>query len=64
VGLVLLNWDIGDLLLLTGKARTDWSDKLVTFEVAAVVELPGALPLRWTEPEYSPANPSLGRALG
>lgn len=56
-GLVLPDWETGDLLLLTGEARTDWQERSVTFELAAVVELPGALPLRWSEPQYSPANP-------
>jgi predicted pyridoxine 5'-phosphate oxidase superfamily flavin-nucleotide-binding protein len=46
-GLVLPDWETGDLLLLTGEARTDWQERSVTFELTAVVELPGALPLRW-----------------
>ena len=60
VGLLFPDWDTGDLLLLTGTARTDWSQRSVLFELTAVVELPGALPLRWSEPEFSPANPRLG----
>ncbi|MFC1432186.1 pyridoxamine 5'-phosphate oxidase family protein [Streptacidiphilus sp. N1-3] len=56
-GLLFPDWESGGLLLLTGEARTDWADRSVTFELTAAVELPGALPLRWTEPEYSPANP-------
>ena len=59
-GLVLPDWETGDLLLLTGEARTDWQQRSVTFDLTAVVELPGALPLRWSEPQYSPANPPLG----
>jgi predicted pyridoxine 5'-phosphate oxidase superfamily flavin-nucleotide-binding protein len=57
-GLLFPDWETGDLLLLTGQARTDWDTMSVDFEVAAVVELPGALPLRWSEPEFSPANPA------
>ena len=56
-GLVLPDWETGDLLLLTGTARTDWQQRSVTFDLTAVVELPGALPQRWSEPQYSPANP-------
>ncbi|MFI6449105.1 pyridoxamine 5'-phosphate oxidase family protein [Kitasatospora sp. NPDC050543] len=58
-GLVFPDWETGDLLLLTGEARTDWQQRSVTFDLTAVVELPGALPLRWSEPQYSPANPPL-----
>ncbi|WP_042378646.1 pyridoxamine 5'-phosphate oxidase family protein [Streptacidiphilus melanogenes] len=58
-GLVLPDWESGDTLLLTGEARTDWQERSVEFELTAAVLLPGALPLRWTEPEYSPANPPL-----
>ncbi|MEY9870917.1 putative pyridoxine 5'-phosphate oxidase superfamily flavin-nucleotide-binding protein [Streptacidiphilus sp. MAP12-33] len=58
-GLVLPDWESGDLLLLTGEARTDWSERVVDFEATAVVLLPRALPMRWTEPEFSPANPPL-----
>jgi predicted pyridoxine 5'-phosphate oxidase superfamily flavin-nucleotide-binding protein len=58
-GLVLPDWDTGDTLLLTGEARTDWQERSVDFELTAAVHLPGALPMRWTEPEFSPANPPL-----
>jgi predicted pyridoxine 5'-phosphate oxidase superfamily flavin-nucleotide-binding protein len=58
-GLVLPDWETGDTLLLTGEARTDWQERSVDFELTAAVHLPGALPMRWTEPEFSPANPPL-----
>ncbi|WP_042416024.1 pyridoxamine 5'-phosphate oxidase family protein [Streptacidiphilus anmyonensis] len=58
-GLVLPDWESGDTLLLTGEARTNWQERSVEFELTAAVLLPGALPMRWTEPEYSPANPPL-----
>jgi predicted pyridoxine 5'-phosphate oxidase superfamily flavin-nucleotide-binding protein len=63
-GLAFPDWETGDLLLLTGEARTDWQERTVTFELTAVVELPGALPLRWSEPQYSPANPSSAASGG
>ncbi|MEU3460380.1 pyridoxamine 5'-phosphate oxidase family protein [Streptomyces sp. NPDC006733] len=59
-GLLFPDWDTGTLLLLTGRAVTDWTDRSVTFALAAVVELPDALSLRWSEPQYSPANPARG----
>jgi predicted pyridoxine 5'-phosphate oxidase superfamily flavin-nucleotide-binding protein len=59
-GLVFPDWEAGDLLLLTGEARTDWQNRSVAFELTAVVQLPGAVPLRWSEPEFSPALPPLG----
>jgi predicted pyridoxine 5'-phosphate oxidase superfamily flavin-nucleotide-binding protein len=59
-GLVLPDWENGDALLLTGEARTDWQERSVDFELTAAVHLPGALPTRWTEPEFSPALAALG----
>ena len=59
-GLLFPDWDTGSLLLVTGTARTDWSpdiERSVTFTVDETVELRGALPLQWSAPEYSPANP-------
>jgi predicted pyridoxine 5'-phosphate oxidase superfamily flavin-nucleotide-binding protein len=59
-GLVFPDWDTGSLLLLSGTARTDWStraERSVALTIERVVELPGALPMRWSAPEYSPANP-------
>jgi uncharacterized protein len=56
-GLVFPGWETGDLLLLTGTAHTDWTERAVEFVVDEAVELAGAVPLLWSEPEYSPANP-------
>jgi predicted pyridoxine 5'-phosphate oxidase superfamily flavin-nucleotide-binding protein len=56
-GLLFPDWRTGDLLLLTGSARTDWSDRAVEFELDEGMCLPGAVPLVWSEPEYSPASP-------
>jgi uncharacterized protein len=59
-GLVFPDWETGTLLYLTGTAHTDWSagaERSVIFDLAEVVELYGALPQRWSDPEFSPANP-------
>ncbi len=66
-GLLVPDWETGGALLITGEARTDWSDpaaaglpgaeRVVDLTVTGVVELADATPLSWTEPEYSPANP-------
>ncbi|MDQ1070520.1 hypothetical protein QFZ32_005960 [Streptomyces canus] len=45
-------------LQLTGEASTEFGeDRRVRFTVRETVETPSALPLRWSAPEYSPANP-------
>ena len=57
IGLALLELATGSLLQLTGRARIDWhpsaatpeAEREVTIEIEEVVELPGALPLRWDE---------------
>lgn len=56
-GLLFPDWETGDLLLLTGTARTDWADRSVEFDLDEAVHLAGAVPLLWSEPEYSPSNP-------
>ncbi|MDH6143026.1 putative pyridoxine 5'-phosphate oxidase superfamily flavin-nucleotide-binding protein [Kitasatospora sp. GP30] len=66
-GLLFIDWDTGTTLQLTGTARTDWdpshaaqvtgAQRLVDFTVTGVAESVTALPLRWTEPGYSPFNP-------
>ncbi|MGV9406943.1 pyridoxamine 5'-phosphate oxidase family protein [Streptomyces sp. NPDC003667] len=59
-GLLLLDWTTGTTLQLTGSART-WfgagDERTVRFTVTGAVHTPTALPLRWSAPEYSPANP-------
>ncbi|MFB7662765.1 pyridoxamine 5'-phosphate oxidase family protein [Kitasatospora sp. NPDC056138] len=58
-GLLLPDWETGAALLLTGRARTDWTGttRTVDFTVTETVELFPAAPLTWTAPEYSAANP-------
>ncbi|WP_405980676.1 pyridoxamine 5'-phosphate oxidase family protein [Streptomyces sp. NBC_00158] len=59
-GLLFPDWEGGGLLQLSGRARTEYGpggSRAVRFRVEAVVEglHPGRL--RWSAPEYSPANP-------
>ncbi|MFJ7126544.1 pyridoxamine 5'-phosphate oxidase family protein [Streptomyces sp. NPDC098101] len=58
-GLLLPDWETGTTLQLTGRAHTEYGpeDRVVRFRADRVVETPGASPLRWSPPEYSPANP-------
>ncbi|MFF5245847.1 pyridoxamine 5'-phosphate oxidase family protein [Streptosporangium sp. NPDC000095] len=63
-GLLFLDWEGGDALHLTGRARIDWdpgsvpgAERLVRFEVGRVVRVPEASPLRWRFTEYSRHNP-------
>ncbi|WP_245685619.1 pyridoxamine 5'-phosphate oxidase family protein [Streptomyces yerevanensis] len=61
-GLLFLDWTTGTTLQLTGTARTEFApdgERTVRFTVTEAVETPGASPLRWSAPEYSPANPPL-----
>lgn len=63
-GLLFLDWTTGTTLQLTGKATPEFDEngeRRVRFTVAEVIESPTALPLRWSAPEYSPANPVPGR---
>ncbi|WP_405360617.1 pyridoxamine 5'-phosphate oxidase family protein [Kitasatospora sp. NBC_00085] len=66
-GVLLPDFETGGALLITGEARTDWSEqaaaglpgaeRVVDLTVTGVLELADATPLTWTDPEYSPANP-------
>jgi predicted pyridoxine 5'-phosphate oxidase superfamily flavin-nucleotide-binding protein len=59
-GLLFLDWTTGTALQLTGEARTEFDqdgERRVRFTLTEVVESAAALPLRWSAPEYSPANP-------
>ncbi|MER5404471.1 pyridoxamine 5'-phosphate oxidase family protein [Streptomyces sp. NPDC002769] len=61
-GLLFLDWTSGTVLRLTGTARAEYApdgERTVRFTVTGVVETPAGSPLRWSAPEYSPANPSL-----
>jgi hypothetical protein len=59
-GLLFLGWESGAALQLTGTARTEFTEdgeRTVRFTLTEVVETSAASPLRWSAPEYSPANP-------
>ena len=63
-GLLFLDWTTGGTLHLSGEARTEFGDdgeRTVRFTLTEAVHRPAALPLRWTAPEYSPANPDIAR---
>ncbi|WP_369389202.1 pyridoxamine 5'-phosphate oxidase family protein [Streptomyces sp. CG1] len=57
-GLLFLDWTTGDTLQLTGEAHADVTAGGVRFTLTRALWTPAALPLRWSAPEYSPANPS------
>ncbi|MFI2613535.1 pyridoxamine 5'-phosphate oxidase family protein [Streptomyces sp. NPDC018584] len=62
-GLLFLDWTTGTTLQLTGTARTDHADdgsRTVRFTLTEAVETRSASPWRWSDPEYSPANPAVG----
>ena len=56
-GLLFMDFATGSLLQLTGRATIDWDSdavacipgarRLVTFEIEEIIELPGAVALRW-----------------
>ncbi|MEU8773894.1 pyridoxamine 5'-phosphate oxidase family protein [Streptomyces sp. NPDC048606] len=59
-GLLFPDWEGGGVLQLSGRARTEFGadgERLVRFTVDAVVEALHPGRLRWSGPEYSPANP-------
>ncbi|MEU6509110.1 pyridoxamine 5'-phosphate oxidase family protein [Streptomyces sp. NPDC046942] len=63
-GLLFLDWTTGTTLQLTGEAHTEFTDggeRRVRFTLGAALWTPAALPLRWSAPEYSPANPDIAR---
>ncbi|MET7886054.1 pyridoxamine 5'-phosphate oxidase family protein [Streptomyces avermitilis] len=63
-GLLFLDWESGTTLQLTGTASTEFAadgERTVRFRVQEAVETPSALPLRWSAPAYSPANPEPAR---
>ncbi|MFE6225100.1 MULTISPECIES: pyridoxamine 5'-phosphate oxidase family protein [unclassified Streptomyces] len=59
-GLLFLDWENGTTLQVSGRAETVYrsGERFVRFRVDSVVETPAASPLRWSAPEYSPANPT------
>jgi len=66
-GLLFLQPETGSTLQLTGTLEIDWSpeaaatlpgaERVLRFSIEQVVERPGAIPLRWSRGEPSPANP-------
>lgn len=66
-GLLLVDWEAGDVLMLSGTARVDWSperaatvpgaQRMIDFAIDQVVDLPGASPLRWRLLDRSRFNP-------
>ncbi|AMT71608.1 pyridoxamine 5'-phosphate oxidase family protein [Mycobacteroides immunogenum] len=66
-GVLILDWHTGSTLQLTGTARLNWDEATfapgaqcsVDFTVEEVVEIINGSPLRWGNPEPSPANPPL-----
>ncbi|GAA3136317.1 pyridoxamine 5'-phosphate oxidase family protein [Planomonospora alba] len=70
-GLLFLDWESGDALHLTGRARVDWdprgvpgAQRLVGFDVDEAVHVRGAVPLRWTSGDHSRHNPPVTAAAG
>ncbi|MBU3064218.1 pyridoxamine 5'-phosphate oxidase family protein [Nocardia sp. NEAU-G5] len=67
-GLLILDWETGALLQVTGTAEINWDERTfatdaqcsIDFAVDEVVEIAHAIPLRWGPSELSPANPMLG----
>lgn len=63
-GALFLDWTTGTALYLTGEARTDFAadgERTVRFTLTEAVQAPAAVPLGWSPPEYSPANPDPAR---
>ncbi|MFF5971951.1 pyridoxamine 5'-phosphate oxidase family protein [Streptomyces sp. NPDC012769] len=61
-GLLFLDWATGTTLQLSGRAHTVYGaegNRVVRFRLDHATETPGASPLRWSAPDYSPANPPL-----
>ncbi|MGW3497930.1 pyridoxamine 5'-phosphate oxidase family protein [Streptomyces sp. NPDC001020] len=71
-GLLIPDWESGSFLHLTGTAWIDWdpqhaaripgAQRLVEFDIAEVVEVTAASPLRWGPPAYSRFNPAVQSA--
>jgi hypothetical protein len=66
-GALFVDFENGDVLQVSGGARIDWdperarafpgAERVVELRVDAVVDAPGASPLRWRLVEPSPVNP-------
>ncbi|MER6085722.1 pyridoxamine 5'-phosphate oxidase family protein [Streptomyces sp. NPDC001833] len=60
-GLLFLDWTDGTALQLTGRASIESAadgTRRIRFTVTHTVETSAAVPLRWAEPDFSPANPA------
>ncbi|MEW2414942.1 pyridoxamine 5'-phosphate oxidase family protein [Streptomyces sp. NPDC046866] len=60
--LLFPHWETGAVLQLSGRARTEFAadgSRSVRFRIESVVEALHPGRLRWSAPEYSPANPAL-----
>ncbi|MFI6481380.1 pyridoxamine 5'-phosphate oxidase family protein [Nonomuraea sp. NPDC050663] len=67
--LAFLDWETGDVVQLTGRARVDGdagraatfpgAQRVIDFEIGGVVETVGGLGQRWTFGEYSRFNPPI-----
>ncbi|MFI8104382.1 pyridoxamine 5'-phosphate oxidase family protein [Streptomyces sp. NPDC086023] len=59
-GLLFPDWETGRTLQLTGRARTEYGpdgSRTVRFTIEGTVEAEHPGRLRWSAPDYSPANP-------
>ncbi|SEH02793.1 hypothetical protein SAMN05444920_13015 [Nonomuraea solani] len=57
-GLLFADWERGETLQLTGRARVEWGDpRVVRFELDECVHLSGTVPAGWTAPGYHRFNP-------
>lgn len=69
-GLLFVDFDQGDLLYLTGTAKVIWegaeilayagSERLLRFQLDRGYRVLGGLPLRWSNPEFSPFLDRMG----
>ena len=63
-GLLFIDFEHGDLLYLTGTAKVIWdsnetrafagAERLIRFHISEGHRVEGSLPLRWSDPDYSP----------
>ncbi|UBU11062.1 pyridoxamine 5'-phosphate oxidase family protein [Nonomuraea gerenzanensis] len=57
-GLLFPDWERGETLQLTGRARVEWGERpVVRFELDAYAHLAGLLPAGWSAPGYHRFNP-------
>ncbi|MFD3751785.1 pyridoxamine 5'-phosphate oxidase family protein [Streptomyces cyaneofuscatus] len=70
-GLLVPDWETGDLLQLSGTAHTVWdgaeaaavpgAQRIVEFRIEAVQETQDAVRLRWSDPDFSRFNPPVAQ---